>query len=83
MSPVTGMGPTCCVKACMAPVRFHGNYCARHYYGLSAAQRAALEWEDAQPTEPIDTEAIAECVALEALLAIEWADDAHPREEAA
>lgn len=72
MTPVTGMGPTCCVHHCLRPVWAAGGYCVQHYMGLSAAQRAALEWEE--PTVDLTD-------ALNALLALDAKD--FPESEAA
>ena len=64
--PVRGLGPSCCVHGCMRPVRELGGYCIQHFMALSPLQRRCLqddaEWgldAPVQPTEPIDSLAIA------------------------
>ena len=56
----------CCIReGCNAPIRELGNLCSAHWRSLTATKRRTLIWESEQPTEPLDSRAIAERLLLE------------------
>ncbi len=79
MSAKLRLEQCCTAEGCVRPARELGGYCTRCWQGLSPECRAFLIWEadlttDAEPevTESIDTQAIALCVELEAILDVPW-----------
>jgi hypothetical protein len=70
MSVELRWGQCCVTEGCLRPARELGGHCTRCWQGLAPFERALLQWEasPAEDTEPIDSQAIALCVELEAIL---------------
>ncbi len=68
----------CCSElGCRRPAR-HAHLCGLCYLGATPAVRALCNLIDGQPTQPVDSVAVAECCALEALLDVPWREDLRP-----
>lgn len=76
--PVRRIGACCSRAGCTRPARELGGLCTPHWLGLLPAARwslqmaAEMQLDSVQQTEPVDSPAIVEACALEAILDVPW-----------